>query len=357
MHPRSDGRRSTQLPPRFALVAEIGFAEGTCGDHLLQPASQRLREDETAKEIAQEISTADASAVESARAHAPRKHRPVKLTHPDKLLFPKDGITKRDLADYWVAVADWALPQLAGRPLSLYRCPDGHEAQCFYQKHIGIGMPQAVPRVVVTRDEDLYAMVDSLPALLALVQMGTIELHTWGSRVEHLEQPDIIVVDLDPAEDLAWRSVVDAAFDLKSRLESLGLVPFVRLTGGKGLHVVVPVEPGPKFPAVKRFVRTLAAEMARDEPKRYTASMAKTRRSGKVFLDVFRNERGATAIASYSPRARAGAPVALPIEWDALETTAGERPAYGVRDVRMLVRRRRHDPWEGFDEARRSLSS
>jgi bifunctional non-homologous end joining protein LigD len=279
----------------------------------------------------------------------------VKLTSPDKVLFPDPGVTKRQLASYWEQVAEHALPLLERRPLTLFRCPAGYGRQCFFQKHVGIGVPDAVARVTVKADEEPYAMVDGLPALLGLVQISVLELHVWGSRAEHLDQPDIVVFDLDPAEDVAWGAVVDAALLIKERLARLGLIAFVRLTGGKGLHVVVPVVPGATWPSVKSFARRLVNEMVREDPRRYTASMAKNRRSGKIFIDYLRNDREATAIASYSPRARAGAPVALPIEWDELDRNAKAAPRYGVRDVPSLVRRRTRDPWADFDKARSLL--
>ncbi|HZF31197.1 MAG TPA: non-homologous end-joining DNA ligase [Gammaproteobacteria bacterium] len=290
------------------------------------------------------------------RAARPKTPRAVTLTHPDKVLFPDVGITKRELADYWEQVASVALPHLEGRPLTLFRCPGGVGAQCFFQKHVGAGVSDAVPRVRVRDGEQPYAMVDGLPALVALVQIGVLELHAWGSRAERLDRPDVVVLDLDPDEGLRWGAVASAALELRQRLEALGLAAFVRLTGGKGLHVVVPMKPGPAWPAVKRFARALVDDLVRDAPKRFTASLAKDQRGGKIFVDYLRNDREATAVASYSPRARAGAPVALPIEWDELDPKARRVPRFGVRDVPRIVRERARDPWRGFDAARRALS-
>ena len=343
---RGVGRSVHWVEP--TLVAEIAFSEWTSDGRLRHPTFRGLREDKPAAEVVEEKPV-------GAPAKAPVPRANVKLTSPDKVLFPGDGITKRDLASYWEAVADWALPHLEQRPLTLYRCPEGHGAHCFYQKHVGVGVPAVVSRVTIKEDEDPYAMVDSLPALLGLVQIGVLELHVWGSRADHLDQPDIIVFDLDPAEDLPWSAVAEAALKLKERLEALGLTPFARVTGGKGLHLVVPVLPGPSFAAIKRFSRAVVSEMVRAEPKRYVATMSKSRRGGKVFIDFFRNDRESTAIASYSPRARKGAPVALPIEWDELAPDSATPPRFGLRDVPALLRRRQRDPWQGFDAARRSL--
>jgi bifunctional non-homologous end joining protein LigD len=198
-------------------------------------------------------------------------------------------------------------------------------------------------------------MVDGPAALRGLVQIGALELHVWGSRAEHLEQPDIIVFDLDPAENLKWREVAAAALLLKERLEALGLHPFARLTGGKGLHLVVPVKPGPRWPAVKKFARTVVEELVREQPRRFTASVSKRRRTDKIFIDYLRNDRGSTAVASYSPRARAGAPVALPIAWDELDERAAAPPRYGVRETLRSLRRGAADPWAGFEAARTAL--
>jgi bifunctional non-homologous end joining protein LigD len=339
------------------LVAEIAYTEWTGDGRLRHPIYMGLREDKTAGEVVEEHAEepAERPAPSAPASTSLATKRPVRLTHPDKVLFPDPGITKRQLADYWEQVADVALPLLRGRPLTMRRCPDGYVAQCFWQKHIGVGVPAAVPRVAITAGEDPYAAVDDVSSLQALVQIGVLELHVWGSRAEHLDQADIIVLDLDPAPDVPWREVATAALDVKARLEALGLNAFAKLTGGKGLHVVAPVTPGPTWPAIKKFTRALVNEMVRDEPRRFVASMSKTKRVGKIFIDYLRNDAEATAIGAYSPRARAGAPVALPIEWDELAPDAAEAPRFGVLDVPKLIRRRKRDPWEGFDAARRSL--
>lgn len=346
LNARPRGLRAAHwVEPR--LVAEVAFTDWTDEGVLRHPAFRGLREDKTAGEVVIEKAAAPSGS-------APRKARPVQLSSPDKILFPQPGITKRQLAAYWEAVAPLALDYLRNRPLTLVRCPEGQQEACFYQKHVGAGTPEAVGRVRTREGEDPYAMVDGLPALLGLVQIAALELHVWGSRAEHIEQPDIIVFDLDPSEELPWRAVVDAAFEVKRRIEALGLAAFARLTGGKGLHVVVPVVPGPGWESVKRFARTLVNEMVRDDPARFTATVSKRRRIGKIFIDYLRNARGATAIASYSPRAKPGAPVALPIEWQSLDGSATEPPRYGLLDVPALVADRA-DPWSGFEASRRPL--
>ncbi|CAN5575989.1 DNA ligase D [soil metagenome] len=333
---------------RPALVAEVSFTSWTAEGRLRHASFHGLREDKPVDEVIKECPLPAGT--------SPYRRRPVKLTNPGKVLFPEEGITKQQLANYWKSVAPVALPHIADRPLSLLRCPEGIEAQCFYQKHIGAGVPDVVPRVAVEDDGDPYAMADDEKALIGLTQIGAIELHVWGSRESHLDEPDIIVFDLDPSEELPWTAVVDAAADLRSRLETLGLVAFARLTGGKGLHIVVPVVPGPDWRSVKHFSRTVAREMARDEPNRFTTSMSKSRRTGKIFVDYLRNDRGSTAIASYSPRARTGAPVALPIEWSELRGDQELPPKFGVLQVPEIIQRRKRDPWKDFEAARRSLT-
>jgi bifunctional non-homologous end joining protein LigD len=335
------------------LVAEIAFTEWTDDERLRHPIFYGLREDKPAREVVEEraVATPDSKAASKPSVPKPR----VRLTNPDKVLFPDPGITKRQLADYWQEVGEAALPLLARRALTLFRCPDGYAGQCFYQKHVGAAVPDYVPRVIIEHGKEPYTYVEDVTSLLGLVQVGVLELHVWGSRVEHLDQPDVIVFDLDPAEDVPWREVAAAAFDVKDRLEALGLGAFAKLTGGKGLHVVVPVQSGPTWPAVKRFARTLVNEMVRAEPSRFVASMSKTKRVGKIFIDYLRNDRESTAIGAYSPRARAGAPVALPIEWDELDADAPRAPRFGVLEVPRLIRARKRDPWEGFEAARRSL--
>jgi bifunctional non-homologous end joining protein LigD len=329
------------------LVAEVAFSEWTNEGVLRHSSFRGLREDKAASEVVIERA---APAERDTKRPAPR----VTLTSPDKILFPEAGISKRQLAAYWEQVAPVALEHLRNRPLTLLRCPEGREAACFYQKHVGAGTPEVIARVLAKGDEDPYAMVDGLPAILGLVQIGSLELHVWGSRAEHIEQPDIIVFDLDPSEELGWGVVVEAALDLKARIEALSLVPFARVTGGKGLHVVVPVVPGPTWPSIKRFARALVHEMVRDEPALYTATISKRRRVGKIFIDYLRNGRGATAIAAYSPRARPGAPVALPVEWQSLDAGEAKAPRYGMLDVPALVAGRA-DPWAGLEAARRPL--
>jgi bifunctional non-homologous end joining protein LigD len=246
----------------------------------------------------------------------------ITLTHPDRLLYPEQGITKRELALFYEEIADRILPHLAGRPLTLVRCPQGHQKECFYQKHVGENLPDWVRRVPIKEGGSVgkYVVIDSLPGLIALVQMGVLEIHTWGSRVDRIEQPDRLTFDLDPDAGLPWARVIEAARALRRKLAGLGLNAFVKTTGGKGLHVVVPIVRKYRWDEIKPFCKTLAESMTREEPERYLATMSKAKRKGKIFIDYLRNGRGATAVAAYSTRSISGAAVSTPVTWKEVAT-------------------------------------
>lgn len=271
----------------------------------------------------------------------------LRLTHPDKLLYPEPGITKRDLAEYYLAVADWMLPHLRGRPLTLLRCPDGQAGDCFYQKHPGEGAPAALARIAVDEKEGRtqYFLAEDVEGLVALVQMGALELHVWGSTRQALERPDRMIFDLDPDEGLAWPRVVAAALAVRDLLAELELVSFVKSTGGKGLHVVVPLAPHHDWATIKGCARGVAEELVRRAPAAFTATLSKTARRGRIFIDYLRNQRGATAVAPYSPRARPTAPVATPLTW--AEVEKGTRPdRFTVATLPARLRKLRHAPWQ-----------
>jgi len=276
----------------------------------------------------------------------------VRLSTPDRVYYPESGITKSELAQYYERMADRVLPGLVQRPLSLVRCPEGREGECFYQKRAWRSIPDAVPRVVVKKGRPAYAMVSDLSSLVALVQVGVLEVHAWGARADALERPDVLVVDIDPDPALPWSRVAEAAFLLRELLETLELFPFVRSTGGKGLHVVVPLVPRSTWDELKQFAQAVAGQLVRAAPDRFTATMSKARRPGKIFLDIFRNAPEATAIASWSTRARPGAPVAATLAWSELE--ANQAPRVTLRDA--PARLELPDPWASFEGSRRRLT-
>ena len=278
----------------------------------------------------------------------------IRLTHPDKILDPETGLTKRQLADYNLAVADRMLPHIAGRPLSLVRCPEGAGKPCFFQKHVNAMLPPGIGSVMVTDKKsgkpEPYITLDASSAnpetLAGFAQMGVLEVHPWSSRNDDLEHPDRLIFDLDPDESLPWTTLTAAAAEVRSRLKKAGLESFLKLTGGKGLHIVAPIEPTLDWATVKNAAHNFVLAMERDNPKLYLTKMTKSARTGKIYLDYLRNERGATAVAPYSPRARLGAHVSLPLPWSALKETA--RPVFSVRDFPDWRDRLRSDPWKAM---------
>jgi bifunctional non-homologous end joining protein LigD len=279
-----------------------------------------------------------------------------RLTHPGKVLFPEMGLTKLDLARYWIAVADEAIPALAGRPLMLLRCPEGRGRTCFFQKHPTGPLPAGLSAVRVREKKgtDSYAVVKDRRGLVALVQQGVLEIHVWGSRADRLEQPDRMVFDIDPDPQTPWPRVVGAARGVRARLESLGLDSFLKTTGGKGLHVVVPLRRGPGWEDVRAFSAAVASGLVREDPALWTTQLSKAKRGGRIFLDTLRNGRGATWVAAYSPRAREGAPVSMPIAWS--ELGEGLDPGrFTVASVPTLLRQRAKDPWAGIGTTRQTL--
>ena len=287
-----------------------------------------------------------------------------KLTNLAKVLYPDQGITKGELIAYLTVVSEWALPHVANRPLTLVRCPEGIASRgrtraCFFQKHILAGSPPAIEPVAITEDggESVdYMKIHDPPGLAGLVQLGTLEIHTWGSHADRPEQPDLMVFDLDPDIGLGWEKVALAAFELRRRLHDLGLESFVKTTGGKGLHVVAPITRGIGWDDFKAFTKAVVEAMERDAPDSYTTNPVKLRRKGKIFLDYLRNGRGATFIAPYSPRARPGAPVAVPIRWEELAHGVDPASFTTVTVPRRMVELRA-DPWDAMAQTRQSITA
>jgi bifunctional non-homologous end joining protein LigD len=334
------------------LVAEVEFRSWT-GAHLLRHASFRgLRDDKPAKEIVREDA---GEAAAGPPASASRKSFGVKLTHPDRIYWPDAGVTKQGLAEYYADVWKWMAPHVVARPLALVRCPDGIGAKCFFQKAAWKGIHRSV---TVLRNpgeggDELLAIRD-LDGLVALVQAGVLEIHPWGSTVGDLDRPDRLIFDLDPGPDVGWPELVRAAQDVRRRLKDSGLESFLKTTGGKGLHVVAPLEPVARWDEVKPYTRGIAEAMAADSPDRYVAKMSKQLRAGHIFVDYLRNGRGATAVAPYSTRARPGAPVSTPLAWEEL----GPDVRGNYFHVANLPTRLAHldaDPWSGFFKIKQRL--
>jgi len=282
----------------------------------------------------------------------------VRVTHPERVLFDELGLTKEALARYYEGVAQWMLPELKDRPLSLVRCPQGPGEGCFFQKNIDDRFSAEIERIPVELGGGgVYAAANSIGAVVALVQMGVIELHSWGSTTQDLAKPDRMVFDLDPDMSVPWREVMAAAHLLRQRLEDLGLDAFVKTSGGKGVHVVVPLTRRHEWDEVKEFSRAVAEALANEEPRRFTVKMAKKERPGKIFIDYLRNAEGATTVAAYSVRARRGAPVSTPLHWDELGGRLKPETFNVTNIARRLQQGVRPDPWKAFRRTAHTLTA
>lgn len=332
------------------IVVEVEFTEWTEDGRLRHPSFKGLRMDKKAKDIHEEKELP----VEKVKIKPKRVH-PVILTHPEKILYEEDGISKQDLLNYYEQVGDYILPYIRNRPLTLVRCPSTYK-ECFYQKHLNSSTKKllTVPIADKNGDEENYLYLNSKGGLAELVQMGALELHPWGSTINHLEKPDMIIFDLDPAPEIQWKAVVEAAFDVKEHLEQYRLRSFVKTTGGKGLHVVIPIKPEYDWGEVKEFTHVFVNFLEKLNPEKYISKMSKSQRKGKIFIDYLRNQRGATAIAAYSTRARLHAPVATPIDWDEL-TNDIKDTYYTIHTLPKRLHQLKHDPWEDFWRVKQSL--
>ena len=281
----------------------------------------------------------------------------ITLTSPNKVLYPSIPLTKRDLAEYNARIASAMLPYLANRPISLVRCPSGLGGPRFFQRHATKGMSGAIKEVKIPGGEtdQPYLYIDNEDGLFALTQIGTLEIHDWSVTVERLETPDRLVFDLDPDEDLEFDVLKDAARHARDFLADLGLMSFLKATGGKGVHVVAPITPKAGWPEVKAFARGIADALVAEAPDRYTANPLKRTRTGKIFIDYLRNGRGSSAICNYSPRAKAGAPVATPLRWDELSRLESGAP-YSVKTLPRRLSQLKSDPWEDFFTTRQAIT-
>lgn len=334
------------------LVAEIGFAEFTSDGVVRHGVFKGLRADKDASQVV----------LETPKELAMTEHETrdvfagVRLSSPDKVLYTEQGVTKADLAAHYERVAPRMLPLVTNRLLSLVRCPDGASGQCFFQKHDHKGFREELKRLEIEEKDggrDRYLYAEDLAGLIAGVQIGTLEFHIWGSHIDRLEQPDRLVFDLDPDEGLGFADVRDAAFDLRDRLDAVGLKTVPMVTGGKGVHVIAPLARRFEWPDVKAFARGFAEKVAADAPDRYVSQASKAKRKGKIFVDWLRNERGSTAIAPYSTRARKGAPVATPVSWEELKSLDAAN-VFHIED--MEERLAGPDPWQGSDGWRQSVT-
>jgi bifunctional non-homologous end joining protein LigD len=340
-----------------ALVGEVAFTQWTQDNVLRHPSFRGLREDKSATEVRRENIAPTSKVISSNGNPSETKIAGIELTHPDRVLYPEQGITKIELARYYEEIADWILPHIERRPLTLVRCPEGHKQQCFYQRHAQGSIDPAIHPVKVKEKGSVvpYLAIDSLAGLIALVQMGVLEIHTWGARSEHVDQPDQIIFDLDPDPAVSWTTVKQAALTLRKRLTGLGLAAFLKTTGGKGLHIVVPIVPKHDWSFIKEFTKAVAQSVVRENPDRFIATMSKAKRKGKIFIDYLRNAKTATAVCAYSTRARSGASVSTPLRWEELKDDV--RAEFTIRSVPKRLARLRKDPWDGFEAARASITN
>ncbi len=387
--PPGAAREAKWVEPEF--VCEVGFATWTADNLVRQASFKGLREDKPAKEVRREIPTdLDAGRKEphsreekpekpataqerrvrkSTLVNAGRKIRswktrpskgeafPIELSHPEKLVDTETKLTKRQLADYFWAVRDNMLPYISRRPLSIVRCPQGSTKPCFFQKHVTENLPDGIEGIDIRGRKsgavERYITLSSPLGLAGLAQMGVLEIHPWGSSNSDIEKPNLLIFDLDPDEEIRWSTLADSAREVRARLKQCRLESFLKTTGGKGLHVVAPIEPRHDWPVVKNFAHAFASRMEAESPRLYLTKMTKAARKGKIYIDYLRNERGATSIAPYSPRARHGAPVAVPLDWKELDGPA--MPRFPVAEFEDWKDRLRHDPWKKLLEKRQSI--
>lgn len=373
----TDLRTATWFPPRF--VVEV-FYRGIGRQQLLrQPSLKAVRHDKEiadlndtdrgarpGKRVKKKAAKAPAKKVAKAAKKVAAKSVAIKkaakrdmptLSSPDKVLFPDIKATKQDVWDYYEAVAEFLLPEIKGRPLSLIRCPSGIADQCFFQRHHTAGL-QRVATVNLEEEsgerED-YLVVENIAGLMELVQFNALEFHPWGTHAANPERADRVIFDLDPGPKVPFSEVKQAASDIRKRLAQLELESFLRASGGKGLHVVVPLNPGCDWNLTKRFAQGFAHALAQSEPERFVDTASKKLRTKRIFIDYLRNGRSATAVASYSLRARPGAPVAMPLAWSELPKLPSAN-AFTMGEVPARLRRRRKDPWEGIGKIRQNLA-
>jgi bifunctional non-homologous end joining protein LigD len=354
------------------LVAQVSFSAWTRDNLIRQSSFRGLREDKIPQDVTRETAQAkedcrdcspsspdQAAASQPDRKMAGQSLNGVRFTHPGKVIDAQSGVTKLQVAEYYLAVANHLLVHIADRPLSVVRCPDGIGKPCFFQKHTSSGLPAGVRNVSIpnrkTGKEEEFLTVNTPEGLLGLAQLGVLEIHPWGSKNHSLEKPDRIIFDLDPDEAVSWNTLASAAEELRGRLKQLKLTSFLKSTGGKGLHVVVPIQPKYEWPIIKQFSHAVVLQMEKSNPGLYLTKMSKASRTNRIYLDYLRNDREATAIAPFSTRARPGVPVAATLDWKELQSSA--RPSFYVSNFSSWKNRLRHDPWQPMNASKQVLDT
>lgn len=353
----ADGRRGAKwVKPN--LVCEVEFTEWTPEGRLRHPSFQGLREDKPAVSIARDVPKVTANKASTTKSDGKNALvGGVSISHPGRVLYPGTEITKQKLAEYYLAIAGHILPHVKNRPLSMVRCPEGTEKECFFQRHIARGQSPYLHETGIAvkgRNED-YVMIKDTKGLITLVQWGVIELHPWGCLADKPELPDRIIFDLDPDPAVPFAEVIEGIKEIRERMHEFGLESFVKTTGGKGLHAVIPITRSYSWDTIKTFARAIAGSMQHDNPKRYIAKSSKKDRKGKIFVDYLRNDLTSTAITAFSARAREGAPVAMPIAWEDLKASFQPK-AFTIETVPLRLQKRKPDPWEEFFKMKQKLS-
>jgi bifunctional non-homologous end joining protein LigD len=359
---QADGKRGAQwVKPQ--LVCEVEFTEWTSDGRLRHPSYQGLREDKPARDVHRDKPVPIKNVKEKGMAKAAGKSADgevagIRISHPDRMIYPGSKITKLRLAEYYHEIADYILPYVANRPLSMVRCPGGTGEPCFFQRHVAQGQsPHLYDAKVGVKDRtETYVMIKDVKGLITLIQWGVIELHPWGCRADQPQLPDQIIFDLDPDPALHFKLVMNGIKDIRARMEEFGLESFVKTTGGKGLHIVIPIARKYTWPAIKAFAKAIALSMEHDNPELYIAKSSKAGRKGKIFVDYLRNDLTSTAVAPYSARAREGAPVAVPLAWG--ELTPSLKPAQlTIETVPQRLAKLKRDPWKNFYSLKQKLSA
>ena len=365
-------RRAHWVKPE--LVGEVAFTEWTGDGKIRHPSFQGLRRDKAPQQVARErpVVLGKVGTVRAmSRPRTARGRRPapsssadlepvvagVRISNPDRVIFPKPHRTKLELARYYESIDDWIVPHVSGRPLTLVRCPGGINKGCFFMKHSKVWAPPTLRRVRIREKTKLgeYLIADDLPGVIGLVQMGIVEIHTWNSTYDRLEQPNRIVFDLDPGDRVTWPRVVGAARTVRSALAALDLEAYAKTTGGRGLHVVVPLVPQADWAECLAFARALSERLEQANPGEFTTAFAKGGRENKILIDYLRNNRTNTSVAAFSTRAREGAPVSVPLTWDELKPSL-QPAAFTAVTVPARLARRQTDPWKGYWTSRQRLT-
>ena len=350
------------------LVGEVAFSNWTTDNLVRQASFKGLREDKPAEEVVRETASSIPNPRSAPRAEKTRS-RPARaethtagpmprITHPDKIVDEQSHLTKQQFVAYYVQVAEHILPHIADRPLSIVRCPQGTAAKCFFQKHVKVGLPKGIGSVdIVDRKSgkpEPYITLSDASVIPELGQLNVFELHPWGAPADNFEHPDRLIFDLDPDASIEWKTLATTASEVRARLQKLGLEAFLKSTGGKGLHIVAPIQCEHDWPTVKEFAYQFVLRMEADDPSLYITKMTKAARTGRIYLDYLRNERGATAVAPYSTRSRGGVPVSVPMAWNELKA---EGPSHcTVANFDEWRKRLSRDPWAELPKTKQRLT-